>query len=214
MLLGRESRNEIADAILSSTFPRATLSVDEQDDAIVLVHLPSKSRLTLSIRERKWMGDWAILTEPPRVTIGSPGSLTTDWLVELDHILGMPDLWAELMNDADGDPNTPFDATEQAEVAAWAAELEQNAAERYGLGDEQMKVLVGQLRELVEASGRLGRKDWYNAAIGSLVGIVMNRVVEVSVAQQVLESMVSTLGHLFGHPIPQLGAGPMFGAGP
>jgi hypothetical protein len=108
------------------------------------------------------------------------------------------------------DDNRPFDATEQAEIAAWAADLEQNAAERFDLTEQQLMALVGELRELVEGSGRLGRKDWYNAALGALVGLVLNKAAEAAVVQQVLEGMVSTLGHLFGHPIPQLGPGSIF----
>ena len=128
-----------------------------------------------------------------------------DTLVELHKYLLERDAQSE------GDTaNTPFDAGEQAEIAAWAADLEQNAAERYGLTEEQLKALVGELRELVAASGRVGRNDWYKAAVGSIVTLTMAKVLSSPVTQQVLEGMAATLGHMFGHPMPQLGPGPIF----
>jgi hypothetical protein len=218
VLIGRQLKNEIAEAIKTSSFPADAFSFEENESKIVLIHRPSESKFELREEGTDFRGDWTIAEEKPAVAgANTPGPLVTRWLRELEVVLQTPDLWAELFGASDAvagpaedDPNTPFDASEQAEIAAWAADLEANAAECYDLNDEQMKTLVGTLRELVEASGRMGRKDWYNAALGSIVGIVMNRVVEAPVAQQVLESMVSVLGHLFGHPIPQLGSGPLF----
>jgi hypothetical protein len=215
VLIGREFKNQMAEAVAESGFPSGDFSVEETDNEIVLVHRPSESLFALRRNGDGFQGAWTIDGEPDETSMSpSPGVPVGRWLEKLDSVLKMPDLWGDLFGAAGGpdedDPNTPFDAGEQAEIAGWAADVEQNAAEHYGLNEEQMKALVGELRELVAASGKMGRKDWYKMALGSLMGIALNHVVEAPVAQQVLVGMFSTLGHLFGHPIPQIGPGPLF----
>lgn len=151
---------------------------------------------------------------PIRMFSNSPSEMLGTWLTDVEKYLQTPDLWSELLQDPGvedlidkPDNNSQFDASEQAEIATWAAELKQSAAEQYALDGKQMKALEEKLDYLVDASSRLGRVDWLNASVGAVVGIVMNEVIASSVAQQILQGLVASVGHLFGHPVPLIGPG-------
>jgi len=192
------------DAENTSLTPGRRIELRKQIAWLMAEDTTAEANLTLEEFGLPFPDDWGTASKKG-VVLGLTSKAPGDTLVELTKYL--LERGTQVESDSS---NTPFDAGEQAEIAAWAADLEQNAAERYDLTEEQQKDLVGELRELVAASGRVGRNDWYKAAVGSIVTLTMSKVLSSPITQQVLEGMVSTLGHLFGHPIPQLGPGPIF----
>jgi hypothetical protein len=72
---------------------------------------------------------------------------------------------------------------------------------------DQMRLLEGQLNYLQDAAGRMGRIDWRNAVTGVLLGTIINAVLPGEVARDALLMLLRSVGHMFGHPIPELSAG-------
>ena len=91
------------------------------------------------------------------------------WLEEVKRDLETPDLWAELQREAKllgagsnaVTENTPFTPEEQKEIARETKELAKYVRKIHLLSPAQMQVLDEKLEYLVDASDRLGRKDWF-----------------------------------------------------
>ncbi len=75
------------------------------------------------------------------------------------------------------------------------------------ISSAQMRLLEGQLNYLQDAAGRMGRIDWRNAVTGVLLGTIINAVLPGKVARDALLMLLRSVGHMFGHPIPELSAG-------
>ncbi len=89
-----------------------------------------------------------------------------------------PDLWAELQGQKEllegaTDPaaeNTPFTSDERDGIARQLNELREYVSRTYSLSGPQLEDLDSKVDYLVDASSRLGRKDWLNAYIGAMFG--------------------------------------------
>jgi len=133
----------------------------------------------------------------------------TSWVRAVKNELSSPDLWAELERDSGfqqaRDPaNTAFSAAEQAEIAEAVNVLQREATRRYSLSDDQVAALATQLQYLAEASMRTGRLDWRNLAAGAIVTLMAEAVLPPDVTRQILVQLMTSVGHLLGHPLPQL----------
>jgi hypothetical protein len=210
--IGKDSKNEIAVAIQNSSFEMSDFAKEEDSTSIVLFHKPSSAGATIEYGERYGVSDrfvvtWQVGDEPIAKLRGQALQLAIEaWLQAIQQDLDTPDLFAEIGKPpqisslAEEDDDRPFDPDEQAEVAAWAADLKQNAGERYGIEGEQIKALEEKVDYLVEASRRMGRKDWVILA----VGYIGTTVLDSGIKEQILQGLATTLGHLFGHPLPLL----------
>lgn len=99
------------------------------------------------------------------------------WLVWLKRETEAPDLWgaisqeANLIESATSDmDNTPFTADEKAYILSGLNEIKQNLLTAHKLDPE---LVEGHIKYLVESSDRLGRKDWKNLLLATIVSIVM-----------------------------------------
>jgi hypothetical protein len=101
-----------------------------------------------------------------------------EWLQSIDCQTSTPDLWSafrkesqliKATSEAQID-NSPFGAREKEKVAQYIAEIKQHLLANMELTGQQQEALNARLDYLKEASERLGRKDWLNILIGTLLG--------------------------------------------
>jgi hypothetical protein len=210
--IGKDSKNEIAVAIKESPFEMSDFAREEDSTSIVLVHEPTKAGATIEYGDRygvpeRFVFTWQVGDEPTTKARGESLRFAVErWLQDIEKDLATPDLFAEIGKPpqisslAEEDDNRLFDASEQAEIAKWGAELKAHAPEQYGLEGEQLTSLEEKIDYLIEASGRMGRKDWIILA----VGYIGTTVLDSGVKEQILQGLAVAVGHLFGHPVPLL----------
>jgi hypothetical protein len=136
------------------------------------------------------------------------------WLAEVKDDIETPDLWAELQSEREmlaaapeNVENVPFTAEERAELATQLREIKKYATRNHSLSENQVQALEARLEYLEEAAGRLGRLDWRNAAVGAMVTFAAEMIVAPEEARRILLMILQPLGHLFGHPFPELPPG-------
>jgi hypothetical protein len=131
--------------------------------------------------------------------------LVDHWLEYLKREVTAPDLWgavaegSTLLQGATGSAseNTPFTSSERERIAASLRELKDYAIATYQLTTDQTASLEGRIQYLIEASGRLSRKDWINAAVGALMGFVMTAALQGDQARDFILMTGRALNWLF-----------------
>jgi hypothetical protein len=109
------------------------------------------------------------------------------------------------MSDSDAaTENTPFTEDERLEIATKLADMKNYMETTHGLSTDQMEALEGRLKYLQEAAGRMGRVDWRNAAAGVFLGMIVNATLPGDPARDALVTLLRSVSHMFGHPIPEL----------
>jgi hypothetical protein len=139
------------------------------------------------------------------------------WLQEVKVDLDTPDLLAELLRDremlgtarVEAVENTPFSGDEQRQIAEQLRELKEYAKETHKLSERQMEALEAGFAAIEDASGRLGRIDWRNAALTLLLQAIYDAVLPAETTRDIFQMFVGSVGHLFGHPLPGLPGGGM-----
>jgi signal transduction histidine kinase len=137
------------------------------------------------------------------------------WLVFVKHDIETPDLWDELRRQTellsgssdDSLENTPFTSDEQDDVAKQLNELREYWQGAYALTESQQADLDSKIDYLIDATTRLGRKDWLNACIGTVIGWVVVTALPPDASRHVLGMLLSAIAHFFGHHLPGLGSG-------
>jgi len=114
------------------------------------------------------------------------------YLDEEEEDRALPDLWADLAfpsalsHSPSALQNIKFSIGEQTRIAKALHEFEEEVQSREILTREQIKLLHEQVEYLVDASKRLGRKDWLAAATGALIGFTLQSGLTTEVATQVI----------------------------
>jgi hypothetical protein len=127
------------------------------------------------------------------------------WLEEVQHDLNTPDLWAELRREAEllgsGSnrviENTPFTPEEQQEIARRLEKLATDVSHALSLSGAQTNAIEGKIDYLIEASTRLGRKDWLNAFIGVTLGFMLVVALPSESARGILLTFFRSIGLLY-----------------
>jgi hypothetical protein len=130
------------------------------------------------------------------------------WLEEVKRDLETPDLWAELRREAEllgagvdkVTENTPFTLDEQKQIAARIDELAKSVSRTHSLSEDQMHALDAKLDYLVDASRRLGRKDWFITFIGVIITFVLTAAIAPESARTIFQTFLRAIGHLYGFP--------------
>lgn len=139
----------------------------------------------------------------------------SSWLKALRREHETPDLWAELSREAraiagvpeaDAD-NRPFEPDELRRLTAQLHELREYVAKTYELSEEQNRALEARLAYLEEAAARLGRRDWWQFALGTLLGAVVEAVIPPEPIREVILLLARGLAELFGGAIGELPSG-------
>jgi hypothetical protein len=102
--------------------------------------------------------------------------------------------------------NTPFTLDEQRQIAAQLKAIKEQLRDRFELTDEQITRIDEKLDEVVEASKRMGRKDWLVYFMGSITALIITATVTGGIGEHVITMFVTALGHLFtgGSGPPQI----------
>ncbi len=138
------------------------------------------------------------------------------WLGEIRKELEAPDLWslAGQRQDVFADPsrenveNSPFDERELAEIVSQLAEVEEYARASARLGEGEMRILQIRLNYFADAAARrVGRFDWRNLVMGALLGDIISGALPPESTRSVLTTLLRSVGHILGHPLPELPTG-------
>ena len=125
-----------------------------------------------------------------------------DWLPSLTKYLNyleeeeedrmLPDLWSELALPPSSSSsllrlqNTPFSKEEQVRISDSLREYLEEVKKRGILTTEQFGLLQEQVEDLANATKRLSRKDWLQAAVGALIGVTLTAGLTSAVAVEVI----------------------------
>lgn len=143
--------------------------------------------------------------------------VVAEWLANLKREYEAPDLWAELVRQreiaggaADAEiENTPFTPAEQAQVAGMLRELSEYVRVNYELSAGQLETIDGRLAYLEGAAKRVGRIDWRNLFVGTIVGLAVDAVIPGTAVNGLLVFGLRMLAGLFGGGgMPELPSGP------
>ena len=95
--------------------------------------------------------------------------------------------------------NTPFSADEQRRIETQLTEAKKFVRATYQLTPGQYEAIDARLDYLVDAAKRgVGRIDWRNALVGSLLSLVITSLVPVEPIQQLLPMVLRGIAALFG----------------
>jgi hypothetical protein len=120
-----------------------------------------------------------------------------DWLGYLAREINAPDLWAELPSESkliesasDDEDNSKFTKEEKKIIIDGLEEIKQYLLKAHKLDPEFVE---GQLKYLVESADRLGRKDWKNALVSVIFGIIIQGGIAGHNAQEILQFVWTVL---------------------
>jgi hypothetical protein len=133
----------------------------------------------------------------------------TDWArVVSDEA---PDLWGQsvlkrrLLSAMEAsDENTPFTESQRAEITDRLQHIEDQLREHGELTAAQLERVEEKFEDIKEASGRLGKKDWWTYTIGALTTLFVASTVTPDVANHILTTVVGAVAHLLGNLPPML----------
>jgi hypothetical protein len=206
--IGKQPRNEIAEAIKRQGFDPADFTPEEGDQYLALRQKSSGSRLVVQdgVSTRYIVTLGVGKGQPHAYQTDELSNPTLQWLRELQLDLQTPDLWAEIGREPqmaqlmEGTSNDPFTPQELSAISGWAEEVKRQSA----LTGDQKQLLEAKLDYLVDAAKRTGRIDWLNAAVGVLGGWFAGAVLPPEIARSTVHLLFGLLGHAFGVPMSQL----------
>jgi hypothetical protein len=124
------------------------------------------------------------------------------WLENVEREQSSPNLWAELererkllaaVSDDRIVDNSPFTPEERAQVAAQLDEIKELLVQTH---DVERPAVEARIEYLVDASTRMGRRDWLNIFIGGIFGWALNGLVPPEGVREVLALAAHGLAHL------------------
>ena len=115
------------------------------------------------------------------------------WLQYLKREIEAPDLWSAIANEKvlsevsyDNDDNATFSMEEKLRVAHSLNEIKQYLISIQSFSPEQKQYLDARFGYLINASERLGRKDWILLAVGTLTNIIIGLSLMPDIAREFL----------------------------
>jgi hypothetical protein len=128
-----------------------------------------------------------------------------DWANEVQQVADTPDYWAEMQDSRDliidiqqtGTGNMPFTKDEQRNIEVRLQEITEQLKEQYQLTKEQTEHIDEWRDEVVEASTRMGRKDWLIYLLGTITALTIAATVPSGLGEHAFAMVIHALGHLF-----------------
>jgi hypothetical protein len=115
-------------------------------------------------------GDWDEVTQTFAV-----------WLQSLKREISAVDLWSELSKESifiksasEEKTNAPFTKIEQEQIATTLNEIKQYIFKTQSPNTSEAKLIDAKIQYLVEASERIGRKDWKIMAVSILLSLAVD----------------------------------------
>jgi hypothetical protein len=132
-------------------------------------------------------------------------SAVREWAREIKETTEAVDYWAEMLlnreliddiQDRDSG-NTPFTLDEQKQIADQFQEIRKQLRQQFELTNEQIEQIDARLDEAVEASTRMGRKDWRLLFGGTILNLIVTDTLTPGVAGHIFTMVMHGLIHLF-----------------
>jgi len=126
-----------------------------------------------------------------------------EWATEVKYVASEPDRWAdlrtvrELLTVSDS-TNERFTAEEHSAIAGRIDQVKQQVQQNPDLSADQVKAVEQKLDELVDASKRVGKKDWRVMLYGYAFGMIANDAVPPHLVQSIIMTVAHGLGHILG----------------
>lgn len=131
------------------------------------------------------------------------------WLINLAREINTPDPWRDLAKYSTAvpivpepeTPNTPFTAPELQGIWKALGHIQEQLLNEAGGNKSHRKLVESQMKFLIDASERMGRKDWLMLAIGALAGVFTTLAIPAEAAGsilQILKGAVAGAFHLLG----------------
>ena len=211
-LLQKWHRNGIFEAIRGVGLDPREFDLDNSATAVSIKHKWSESYFMIGGGPGQYVGHGVIgdgSETPYKVyTWDALSARVRLWAQLLKDDLDTPDLWAELQRETkllgEGSneitENTPFTSDEQKVLAARLRELEVSIRQACSLSESQIQALDKKIDYLIDASSRLGRKDWLN----TFLGVILTFAVSVAIAPEAVRSIALIALRAIGLLYPEL----------
>ena len=132
-------------------------------------------------------------------------SLIEDWLRFLKREYEAPELWQMLLEESKLSrvaisqkmPNDLFTVEERQYIREQLDAIRGRLITTRRLQLQQREIIDQGLSYLVEASARLGKKDWFNLALGTLLSIAVTNALHPTVAQDMFRRFMAAVQPLF-----------------
>jgi hypothetical protein len=218
--LAKWQRNDVFEAVQKAGLSPEEFEWEVGPTESTLHHLPSGAWFVFggdvgSHATRYSAGDAPIAERKPASWFGLTEQVEL-WLWDVKRDIETPDLWARLQREREllaavsdeAIDNTPFAPAEQEEIAAQLQELKDQLSREHSLSDEQARLLDERVAYLVDAAGRVGRKDWFLMATGVMLSYVLAAALPQDSATHILGTLLTSIGHiLWGGPLGLPGGG-------
>ena len=214
-LLRKQHKNDIFKAIRAVGLDPNEFDLEDFDDGDRIKHKRSESYFIVRREAAHYVGQSLVGDGVVWPTGASSWQTLMQriswWLEEVKQDLDTPDLWAELKREAQllradsgvVSENTAFTVDEQREIAGRLKKLGEYVSDTHSLSKAQIQVLEEKLDYLVDASARLGRKDWLNAFIGAILSFVLTATFAPESARTIFTTFLRGIG-LFYPELPLL----------
>lgn len=131
-----------------------------------------------------------------------------NWLFYLKREIQAPDLWGAISQEteiveatATDTDNTPFSKSEKEYIKSGVREIKEYLLKAHNLSEQNATLVEGRLNYLIEASARVGKKDWINLLLSVLVGIIINTALPADSARDLLRFAGQALKEVLHSPL-------------
>lgn len=226
MTLDKLERNQFYDSIINAELEPAEFNLKDTGNKVTITH-SSGSTFKFSRRlVKKVYGaalyeyDLTASVAEGRTLIDTVSDIHTvlniyysTWLDEIRLTIGVPDYWedmkrrrhllAEIKQES---MNAPFTSDEQEQIAAQLQEVTRKLEKQFELTTEQVERIEEWRNEVVDASTRMGRKDWIIYLLGTITALTIAATVPAGIGEHIFAMVIQGLGHLFtgGSEPPQI----------
>jgi hypothetical protein len=205
-------RNNLVDAIQSLGLNPLDFELQENDQPfdVRIKHKYTSSwfdvRFENGLLKGKYVvGDGIEWPTSPSTSWHSMHPRVITWLEEVKRDLETPDKLAELQKKAQFlsvasdniTENTPFTPDEQKQIVDQLQIMVEIAQQTYSLSPAQVKDLTKKLEYVVDASHRLGRKDWFLLFAGAIFTYLPILLPPEAIRDMSL-GLLKAIGHLHG----------------
>jgi hypothetical protein len=212
-------RNEIFTKIQTAGFDPATFKWENRpglsdmfQTVPYLVHVPSDYSFQFDLLKG---GEWCRYSPGENKFIDEqypgtrPGLLSyfTYWLQYLKREIEAPDLWSAISGETrlvfgtsvtDSSTNTFFSIPERERISRSLGEIRAYLVATSLLTEIRLKFIEERLHYLEDAAGRMGRSDWMNLALSTLVNIVVGVALAPEKVKELLRLAGSALAWVLG----------------
>ena len=209
-LLEKRHRNDIVEAIQAGGLDPRQFNLNDSGIEATWKHKWSASCFTIGGRAGHYIGQRIVGDSPvtwPYEVYSWQALIerVSGWVQDVKRDLNTPDLWAELQREtkllgADSNAvieNTAFTAEEQKQIAERLRELAKHVSQMHSFSKAQIEALDKKLDYLVDASRRLGRKDWLNVFIGVILGYALTAALPPESARIIFQTFRRAVGLLY-----------------